>query len=129
VAISSIAGIGQFQGSSHLSGVLAVGGAPAASRATEITKDIPSAANLSAAAQPVYNQLLKLNTGPGPVSFKVSPLKAPVPVLTSTPSLPPSSKPEYILPSSPGLLGRITATVAQIAVSAVYPAPIFSFSV
>lgn len=49
-------------------------------------------------------------------------------VLSSAPSIPPSSSPQYVLPSSPGLIGRITATVAQIAIAAVYPAPIFSFS-
>jgi len=52
----------------------------------------------------------------------------PPPVESSAPSLPPSSTPQYVLPSSPNLIARITSTVAQIAIAAVYPAPIFSFS-
>jgi hypothetical protein len=53
---------------------------------------------------------------------------APQPVPTSAPSIPPSSSPQYVLPASGGAVARIVATVTQLAVSAVYPAPIFSFS-
>ena len=81
----------------------------------------------------------------GPVSFTLTgpsastptisepppatPAPTPAPaIVTSAPSLPPSRSPQYVLPSNPGLVARITATVHQIAVNAVYPAPIFSFS-
>jgi hypothetical protein len=47
---------------------------------------------------------------------------------SSAPSLPPSSSPQYVLPSNGASVAKIVATVNQLAVSAVYPAPIFSFA-
>jgi hypothetical protein len=49
-------------------------------------------------------------------------------VPTSAPSYPPSSTPQFVLPSNGASVARIVATVNQIAISAVYPAPIFSFA-
>ena len=53
---------------------------------------------------------------------------APQAVPSSAPSTPPSSTPQYVLPANGGAIARIVSTVTQLAVSAVYPAPIFSFS-
>jgi hypothetical protein len=53
---------------------------------------------------------------------------APQSVPSSAPSIPASSTPQYVLPANSGAVARIVSTVSQLAVSAVYPAPIFSFS-
>jgi len=52
----------------------------------------------------------------------------PAPQITSAPSIPPSSQPQYVEPSNPGLVANIVSTVVQLAASAIYPAPVFSFS-
>lgn len=53
---------------------------------------------------------------------------APQPAPTSAPSIPPSSSPQFVLPANGSAVARIVATVTQLAVSAVYPAPVFSFA-
>ena len=53
---------------------------------------------------------------------------APQSVLNAAPSIPPSSTPQYVLPARSSAVARIVSTVTQLAVYAVYPAPIFSFS-
>jgi hypothetical protein len=63
---------------------------------------------------------------------------APLPGPQQSPSAPPTasapprspgpvSAAQYIAPSSPTLVGRISATVAQLAIAAIYRAPVFSF--
>lgn len=59
----------------------------------------------------------------GPVSFSLT--QAPAYQTSGQNALEQS---QYVLPSSHGAVARIVATVNQLAISAVYPAPIFSFS-
>ncbi len=67
----------------------------------------------------------------GPISFALTTTPAnisSVPSITSAPSLPPSSTPQYVEPVSGSQVQRIVQTIRQIAVAGVYPAPVFSFS-
>lgn len=109
---------------------LSVGGrAPVAPAASSAANPPAAFGNLSQAAQPTFNALLKLNTGSGPpVSFNVQ-AKPVVPVIVSGPSFPPSSRPQYVLPGNANLIARISALALRFASTAIYPAPIFSFTV
>ena len=130
--MSGISGIGHITGLPVVASTLAVGGTSPAPAAVHLAASIPNApGNLSAAAKPVFDALVNLagGAGKGLVSFNVAQLPSiQVPVLTSAPGVPASSKPHYLLPSSPELVGRLSATVVRFAASAIYPAPLFSFS-
>jgi hypothetical protein len=126
--MSGIAGIAATAPNvSNIFSTLSIGGQRPATPVNALSRHAPSG-NLTQAASDTFQAILKINAGSGPplVSFSVT-SQPPVPILSSAPSLPPSSKPQYVLPSSSSLVARLTATVRQIAINAAYPAPIFSF--
>ena len=108
------------------SGVLA--NKPAVNRTAVV--DVP-AANPSPATAPVGPISFSLTEPPSYVvpTPAVPSASAPAksPELTSAPSMPPSKTPQYIEPVSGSLVQRIVQTIAQLAATAVYPAPVFSF--
>ena len=86
------------------------------------------------------------NVPEGPVSFTLTvapavitsvstlsaPTTPPAPTTQPTPTARPTSSTPVtratVPPSNPSVVARISATVRQIAIGAVYPAPVFSFS-
>jgi hypothetical protein len=67
----------------------------------------------------------------GPISFSLTQLPKYVTsgaqAVKETPNAALPSTPQFVRPANGASLSRIVATVNQIAISAVYPAPIFSF--
>jgi hypothetical protein len=101
---------------------------------TPVAKDPPPSAPPSGDPPPASttSQIADANTtsnkAPAPQSNTSNQAPVSQPVLQSTPSLPASSNPQYVLPANPSLIANIVQTVTQLAASAIYPAPVFSYS-